>query len=628
MGWWGVWLGVGVLVGAALRLWGLLGQIIFGDELHAMETVAGSSLGQIVTTYRLADHCMPMSGYDRVLVDLGLRLTELAVRLPAMLAGLVTLVLLPWALSRVTDRRTAVLFGWLLALSPTLIFYSRIARPYAVIVLLGFLAVASFWRLRETGRFGWGAAYALFGALTVWSHPGVGPFVAAPLAFGGVEALRGPRAMRGRRLAAIAGSAALLAVFIALFLVPAWSSFVSLLRAKGASSEPESWNLAGALMLQAGSGVPWVAGLFWAVVPFGAWTLWRRHRALTLYIGTLLLAQVIALVVVRPYRVESALVFNRYLLAALPVILLWVAHGLVGLWSLERGKLAGRVATVVVVGALVITHPFASDPWLRLGPFGASNESARFFEPSSELPAAAVPEVYRLLGREAGPGAVVEVPSATAWFRVRPELSLARIHGRPVVFAVDDGWLDDPPFSFRTLVPAEPEAVLASGARFLIVDLDRQRLWRLLRMIRVRGVDPADVTAEMLERHVPATPAHSEQVQFARRMARRFEDAWGPPQLVDGTVRVWDLAVVAGGAAGSGAGADVGSLEERAPAEAEPMGVPEAEGAEGGEGVGARPPEADARRLVEVADRHGDVTEAKAEVDRLEQELGVEDEVV
>ena len=29
-------------------------------------------LGRILTTYRLADHCMPMSGYDRVLVDAGL----------------------------------------------------------------------------------------------------------------------------------------------------------------------------------------------------------------------------------------------------------------------------------------------------------------------------------------------------------------------------------------------------------------------------------------------------------------------------------------------------------------------------------------------------------------------------
>jgi len=629
-----IWLVSGILAGVTLRLWGLSGQIMFGDELHAIQTVVNLDLGRILTTYRLADHCMPMSGYDRVLVDAGLHLTEILVRAPAFIAGLLTLMVLPFAISRLGDRGSATVFAWLLALSPTLVFYSRIGRPYAVIVLLGFLAAACFWRFRETGRVRWGVAYAAFGALSAWSHPGVGPFVAAPLAFGAIEALFGPRPERVKRLTALAGLAVLLGALIALFLVPAWRSFLRLLRAKGAASEPESWDVTGAMMLQAGTGVPWVAGLFWALVVFGAWVLWRRHRPVALYAATLFLVQLASVVVFRPYRVESALVLNRYLLVTLPVVLLWAAHGLTGLWRIGTARLVARLAAVGVVLALVVTHPYATDPWLRLGPFGASNEAARFSEPAPVLPEAAVPEVYRLLGREAGRGAVVEVPSAAAWFRVRPELSLARIHGRPVVFATTEDWLKDPALSFRTLLPAEPDAVLASGARFLIVDLDRQRLWRTIVMIRRHELDPDQLEGNDLERLVPATPARSDEAQFARRMAERFEAAWGPPQLVDGTVRVWDLAVVAESSGSprsrqrSGTGVRPGVLEQGAPAQAEPVGVPEAERAEGGEGVGARAPEADARRLVEVADRHGDVAEAEAEVDGLEEQLGVEHEVV
>jgi len=622
------WLAAAVCSGVALRLWGLSGQILFGDELHALQTAVNLNLGRIVTTYRLADHCMPMSGYDRLLVDLGLALSELAVRAPAVLAGLLSLVVLPLAISRVADRGTTTVFAWFLALSPTLVFYSRIARPYAVIVLLGFSAAACFWRFRETGRARWAVAYAVFAAAAVWSHPGVGPFVAAPLAFGGVEALLGPRPERLRRLIAVAGTGLLFAALVALFLVPAWASFLRLLRAKGAVSEPAAWEVGGAMMLQAGSAAPWAAGSFWALVAVGVWVLWRRNRVFALYCGALFFAQLGSLIVFRPYLVELAVVLNRYLLVALPLILLWAAHGVSGLWSLSRVRSLGRAVVVAGGLSLVATHPYATDPWLRLGPFGASNAAALFVQPPPELPEAVVPEVYRLLGRERGGGAVVEISTKAAWFRVRPELSLARIHRRPVIFGTADRWLGHPALGLRTLVPATPERLAATGARFVILDLDRNRLWKIIQVIRRQGLDPATLGAEELDRLVPRTPARGPAVRFARRMERRLEAAWGPPQLVDGTVRVWDLVVVAGRRGGSGTEVRGRPLEQGAPAQAQPVGVPEAEAAEGGERVGARPAQADARRFVEIADRHRDVAEAEAEVDGLEEELGVEHEVV
>jgi len=411
-------------------------------------------------------------------------------------------------------------------------------------------------------------------------------------------------------------------------------SFVELLEAKGIDTAPGLSELLDVLLLQSGSISPWVAAPFWVVALLGFGVLVGRDRPLALYSATLLLVQGAAVGLFRPSKVEQVLVLNRYMLVVLPVVLLWVACGLGVLWSLSRGRALGRLAVVAVALGLVATHPYGTDPGLRFGPFGASNAAAAFSRRAPELPAPAVPEVYRLLGRESGPGSVIEIPSAAAWYRVQPELALSRVHKRPVLLATSDPWLLDPALSFGTLVSADPEAVLASGARFLVIDLDRQRLWVTIAMIRRRGIEASRVTAEQYERFVRRTPANSRQVQFARRMAERFEAAWGPPQLVDGTVWVWDLAVVAESPGSprsrqrSGTGVRPGVLEQGAPAQAEPVGVPEAERAEGGEGVGARAPEADARRLVEVADRHGDVAEAEGEVDGLEEQLGVEHEVV
>src|SRR5438128_8638680 len=69
-------------------------------------------------------------------------------------------------------------------------------------------------------------------------------------------------------------------------------------------------------------------------------------------------------------------------------------------------------------------------------------------------------------------------------------------------------------------------------------------------------------------------------------------------------------------------------LEYPEAAQAEALEPELADDAERAEAVLDAAAEVDAARLVEVAHRHRDVAEAEAQVDRLDQELGVEDEVV
>ena len=116
--------------------------------------------------------------------------------------GLLLLALFPWVVRRAALRGgalvAALLFPWWLALSPELVLYGRIARSYTPSTLFAGLAVAAFFAWWRTRRTGWAVAYALLGALAVWSHLLAAVFVASPLGFAGLARIRAIRG-RGRR---------------------------------------------------------------------------------------------------------------------------------------------------------------------------------------------------------------------------------------------------------------------------------------------------------------------------------------------------------------------------------------------------------------------------------------------
>ncbi len=56
-------------------------------------------------------------------------------RLPSLVCGLATILVLPLFLRPQVGSRSAVYLSWLLAISPIHIFYSRLARPYSLTLL-------------------------------------------------------------------------------------------------------------------------------------------------------------------------------------------------------------------------------------------------------------------------------------------------------------------------------------------------------------------------------------------------------------------------------------------------------------------------------------------------------------
>src|SRR5262252_9859104 len=205
---WAWLLVMAVLIGIGLRLDQFGAQVLIDDEWHAVHQLSKLAPTRMWLDFGHADYSIPL-GLLYAVESSAFGLSESAMRWPMLACGLATLVLFPLYVAPRLGRATAAVFALLLALSPLLMIYSRMARPYAVTLFLAWGAHAAFHRFddRPRNRVAAGAAYAVMATLAAWLHPIVVPFVAAPFLWAGYDVLRsapGARADRAKRLAALA----------------------------------------------------------------------------------------------------------------------------------------------------------------------------------------------------------------------------------------------------------------------------------------------------------------------------------------------------------------------------------------------------------------------------------------
>jgi len=528
-------------------------------------------LPALLTTYQLADSCIPLTALDRWLLDRGAALDERLLRLPVLASGLAALVVLPLLVRRRLPPAAWPFFGALVATSPLLVLYSRIARSYMPATLLAFAACMAFesaTRLpagvsRDEGtrfagdssarrRHGAAAAYAVLGALAVWFHLGAAPMVAAPLLFGAAELARGrrvfwrdgrspvqdgpaaaserdPEARRGwLRLGAMAAG---LAAACALFLVPAYPSLVRLVAAKRHAQDVPAATWWTVLRLQAGTGQRLPALLFWAAALAGAATLVRSRPRLGSYLLALVAGQALGILLLSPLGLARPQVLDRYLLPVLPVVLLWVAAGLARPWWGGQGRF-GRAGQLVGAAGLVLVWasagPFA-DPDFRAGSFMHHNDMVAFVLPRAMAPPSGPPRPYLALGGPPGT-ALVEVPWPPVWDFGRSFYVYQEIHGLRVLVAAPAADLPAGRLRLRNRVSPEPAALRASGARYVVVH----------RHLAVEEARLRLPPAEPPPRRMPALLA-ARLAAEGERMAALLAAAWGPPAFADGDVAIWDL---------------------------------------------------------------------------------------
>jgi len=91
-------------------------------------------------------------------------------RTPSLVAGISALAILPMLVKRVWGPPVACVNAALLAVSPVLVFYSRIMRPYAPVMLLATSSVLLTLAWLKEGRRRGFLLSALCGSLAVCNH--------------------------------------------------------------------------------------------------------------------------------------------------------------------------------------------------------------------------------------------------------------------------------------------------------------------------------------------------------------------------------------------------------------------------------------------------------------------------
>lgn len=513
-------------LGLLLRSWNLPAQVLSDDEMHTVRAAVNQPVSRILVTYQLTDNCIPLTAVFRSLLDLGVRPTEMTLRLPMVLAGVLLLLVGPWWVARRIGRGPALAFAALLAISPGLVFYSRIARSYAPVVLFGFGAVAAFeaWWRRPSWKTG--TLYVALAALAVWFHLGAAPFVVAPFLFalGDLLTRRDWPRLRPLLILGLATVAAFL-----LFLAPALDSLLFVIESKHGELALGTAAVLDVLRLQAGSALPAVAVLFWLVTAAGFVRLLRLDRRLALYTATVVLGHLAGLLILAPESHEIAHIFHRYTLIAFPWVLFWTAVALAQPWSAVKGWRWAQPSIATGMAALLLAAGPLLDPELRRSSFAHHNDYLAFQVSRPDAAPKRMPRFYQHLLRSASRGAVLEYPWVPIWRLNRSFYLYQEHHGREVVVASPRQVLGDPRLGFRNQVRGNADGFLASRARWLVVHRD-------LGDEEARWPEPAaypqpEVLPKFRRLFEHAGPA----------MIRRLRRAWGKPDYADRRVAVWDL---------------------------------------------------------------------------------------
>jgi hypothetical protein len=415
---WLAYAALAVLAGLWLRLWQLDGQVLIDDEWHALNRLLVADAGQIATHLGFADYSIPLTLLYRALYVQGW-LSERTMHVPAVIAGLalppmcfvLTRGWLPW--------RTRLLWAGLLALSPLLVYHSRVARPYAFTALLCPVAVLCFHRWWLARRSGDAIAYVVAAVLAGYLHQVVLPFVLMPLAYYGIVSVVGALRTRSRSAwtpvlrCALMGAivAALLALALGPPLYVDWQQYTA--KAGRDTVTPESVYRT-ALML-AGSRHAWVMLPMLALAAWGWLRLWRREPDIARYLLVVNGIAAIAVAGAGIMYIYHPLVYARYLLPALVFVLLFVAEGFAGVLDRLRPP---AVRPLVAAAMGLVLYAAGPVPAIYFDPnqFTGHLRFQYDYDPAhnpyvQQVPREPVPAFYRDLGKQPAKSlTLVEMP--------------------------------------------------------------------------------------------------------------------------------------------------------------------------------------------------------------------------
>ncbi len=355
------------IAGAAVRLYRIADQVILGDEWHALNAVQYHDFGWIFTHFGGADHSIPLALLYKLQYQLT-GLNEILMRWPMLLAGCVALLVIPHLLRQWLNRPERLMLAALLAISPLLIYYSRFARPYALLVLLEPCALLMAWHWWKSNQLKYGLAWVLLAALSAWLNMPALILVTAPFAWFGVLAAR--QALKTREWSALKRLIAIgtiMLVLLAALLGPPLGTQPGAIIAKAGQHFIDRETLPWALSLASGSGHLWVYIPLGLLSLWGAAILYRRDREFGLYMLVTCILAVFVLIATGAAYASHGNIFLRYMIGLVPFFLSCVAVALVHLTSQVVGRpgltiTTNAISLTVVLVVLVATGPIPDWP--------------------------------------------------------------------------------------------------------------------------------------------------------------------------------------------------------------------------------------------------------------------------
>lgn len=447
-------------IGSFLRCYLLNDQVFADDEWHGLYFAIGRTPGWLLTHFSIPGAtCIPLNFYTGI-AGATVGWSETILRLPSLIFGLLCVVLCPVIARPMIGARQAAWLALLLSISPLLIFYSRIARPYSAVACLGFLGLLSAGRWAQSGQKRWAALFIGSATLAVYFHLFAIVAAIAPSVAAVANALAG----RLSRKRAPAPAVPILHWVIAALAIILLSgvlmapAFIHLFETKfdnvALGGTFEAASLPRAASLLAGTARPLLVLVFYALFIAGAVAEIRRN----FWFGGMLVGLVplysLALLLSRPDGAQSALVLVRYSIPLAPACLLLVACGIQRMLDavslrLEFRPLLQCLAAFGIVAALAIAGPlpqcyaspnnFTSHGVFQqsYGPIDWSHSFDSDLTPPgfpkvTVIRADEVSPFYKMLGRHPDGRPIVEYPMMIG-DHCDPLYYYQYFHGRPVL---------------------------------------------------------------------------------------------------------------------------------------------------------------------------------------------------
>ena len=553
-----------LLVGLYLRLYLLVDQVFIDDEWHGLYYVIGKSPAWLLTHFSIPGAtCIPLNLYAWAL-GASVGWSEMVLRLPSLVCGLLCVVVAPLLARKLIGTRRAAWLALLLAISPLLIFYSRICRPYSAVALLAFAAILLAAHWMQSGGLRPALLFTGAGVLAVYFHLFAVVTVAAPFltafVFHACRLGTSRATVAGPPLRHWAGVAVAMMGITAFLVLPALihslqSTFFVVARVGTLTlqSVPQvAW-------LISGTGQPFLALLFWCALIAGAAEQCRRNPWFGGMLISLYPLHALALILSQPNSAQSAILLIRYCIPLVPVSLLFVACGIQS--TLEaiaaRATLRPALQTLAVlacVAALLLAGPL---PQCYIAPNGFTSHGAyqhRYgridwrrsfysdftpvgFPLTTTIRVDEVSPFYRLLAEHPDSRPIVEYPMMIG-DHFNPLYYYQHFHHRPVLV----GYTTDMALSRG----------LASGNIFgstyidqvlsLIRDPSRRRFRNLVSMDDLAAMHGRGVEYVILHKHFEAQLSEVAQPPpDLNRLYREYQKRFGAPAYEDGNIVAFRL---------------------------------------------------------------------------------------